>query len=55
MKKLITMVLVTMMAFASVSAEASKRMGGGKSTGQQHAGKVSHMLWSMSQRIEIGI
>ena len=35
MKKLITMVLVTMMAFASVSAEASKRMGGGKSTGQQ--------------------
>ena len=35
MKKLITMVLVTMMAFASVSAEASKRMGGGKSAGQQ--------------------
>ena len=35
MKKLITMVLVTVMAFASVSAEASKRMGGGKSTGQQ--------------------
>jgi len=35
MKKLITMVLVTMMAFASVSAEASKRMGGGKSVGQQ--------------------
>jgi predicted lipid-binding transport protein (Tim44 family) len=35
MKKLITMILVTMMAFASVSAEASKRMGGGKSTGQQ--------------------
>ena len=34
MKKLITMVLVTMMAFASVSAEA-KRMGGGKSVGQQ--------------------
>ena len=35
MKKLITMVLVSVMAFASVSAEASKRMGGGKSTGQQ--------------------
>jgi len=35
MKKLITMILVTMMAFASVNAEASKRMGGGKSTGQQ--------------------
>ena len=35
MKKLITMILVTMMAFASVSAEASKRMGGGKSVGQQ--------------------
>ena len=35
MKKLITMILVTMMAFVSVSAEASKRMGGGKSTGQQ--------------------
>ena len=35
MKKLITMILVAMMAFASVSAEASKRMGGGKSTGQQ--------------------
>jgi len=34
MKKLIAMVLVTMMAFASVSAEA-KRMGGGKSVGQQ--------------------
>ena len=34
MKKLITMILVTMMAFASVSAEA-KRMGGGKSVGQQ--------------------
>lgn len=29
------MILVTMMAFVSVSAEASKRMGGGKSTGQQ--------------------
>ena len=29
------MILVTMMAFASVSAEASKRMGGGKSVGQQ--------------------
>lgn len=35
MKKLITMVLVTMMAFAGVSAEAAKRMGGGKSAGQQ--------------------
>jgi predicted lipid-binding transport protein (Tim44 family) len=35
MKKLITMILVTMMAFASVSAEAAKRMGGGKSVGQQ--------------------
>jgi predicted lipid-binding transport protein (Tim44 family) len=35
MKKLITMILVTMMAFASVSAEASKRMGGGKNVGQQ--------------------
>ena len=34
MKKLITMILVAMMAFASVSAEA-KRMGGGKSVGQQ--------------------
>ena len=34
MKKLITIMLVTMMAFASVSAEA-KRMGGGKSVGQQ--------------------
>ena len=34
MKKLITMILVTMMAFVSVSAEA-KRMGGGKSVGQQ--------------------
>lgn len=35
MKKLITMVLVAMMAFASVSAEAAKRMGGGKNAGQQ--------------------
>ena len=35
MKKLIAILLVTMMAFASVSAEASKRMGGGKSVGQQ--------------------
>ena len=35
MKKLITILLVTMMAFASVSAEAAKRMGGGKSVGQQ--------------------
>jgi len=35
MKKLIAIMLVTMMAFASVSAEAAKRMGGGKSVGQQ--------------------
>jgi predicted lipid-binding transport protein (Tim44 family) len=35
MKKLISIVLVCMMAFASVSAEAAKRMGGGKSVGQQ--------------------
>ena len=35
MKKLIAILLVTMMAFASVSAEASKRMGGGKSVGHQ--------------------
>lgn len=35
MKKLIAILLVSMMAFASVSAEASKRMGGGKSVGQQ--------------------
>jgi len=35
MKKLITVILVAMMAFASVSAEAAKRMGGGKSVGQQ--------------------
>ena len=36
MKKLFTILLVSMMAFASVSAEASnKRMGGGKSVGQQ--------------------
>ena len=34
MKKLITILLVSVLAFASVSAEA-KRMGGGKSTGQQ--------------------
>ena len=34
MKKLITILLVSMIAFASVSAEA-KRMGGGKSVGQQ--------------------
>ena len=34
MKKLITILLVSMMAFAVVSAEA-KRMGGGKSVGQQ--------------------
>ncbi len=35
MKKLITILLISMMAFASISAEASKRMGGGKSVGQQ--------------------
>ena len=35
MKKLIAILLVGMMAFASASAEASKRMGGGKSVGQQ--------------------
>ena len=35
MKKLITILLVSILAFASVSAEASKRMGGGKSVGQQ--------------------
>jgi len=36
MKKLITILLISMMTFASVSAEASsKRMGGGKSVGQQ--------------------
>ena len=35
MKKLISIVLVCMMAFACVSAEAAKRMGGGKSVGQQ--------------------
>ena len=35
MKKLITILLVSVLAFASVSAEASKRMGGGKSVGQQ--------------------
>ena len=35
MKKLIAILLVSMMAFASMSAEASKRMGGGKSVGQQ--------------------
>ena len=35
MKKLITILLISMMAFASMSAEASKRMGGGKSVGQQ--------------------
>ena len=34
MKKLITILLVSMMTFASVSAEA-KRIGGGKSVGQQ--------------------
>jgi len=34
MKKLITILLVSVLAFASVSAEA-KRMGGGKSVGQQ--------------------
>jgi predicted lipid-binding transport protein (Tim44 family) len=35
MEKLFAILLVSIMAFASVSAEASKRMGGGKSTGQQ--------------------
>lgn len=35
MKKLITMLLVGIITFASASAEASKRMGGGKSVGQQ--------------------
>ena len=40
MKKLISIVLVCMMAFASVGAEASKRMGGGKNVGQQSS-KVS--------------
>jgi predicted lipid-binding transport protein (Tim44 family) len=35
MKKLIAILLVSILAFASVSAEASKRMGGGKSVGQQ--------------------
>ena len=35
MKKLITILLISMMAFVSVSAEANQRMGGGKSTGQQ--------------------
>ena len=34
MKKLITILLVSVLAFASISAEA-KRMGGGKSVGQQ--------------------
>ena len=35
MKKLISIVLVCMMAFASAGVEAAKRMGGGKSVGQQ--------------------
>jgi len=35
MKKLITILLISVMAFASISAEASKRMGSGKSVGQQ--------------------
>ena len=35
MKKLITILLISVMAFASINAEASKRMGGGKSVGQQ--------------------
>jgi len=35
MKKLITILLVSVLAFASISAEASKRMSGGKSVGQQ--------------------
>lgn len=35
MKKLITILLVSILSFASVSAEAAKRLGGGKSVGQQ--------------------
>ena len=35
MKKLFAILLVSVLSFASVSAEASKRMGGGKSVGQQ--------------------
>ena len=35
MNKLITILLATMMALTSVSADAAKRLGGGKSTGQQ--------------------
>ena len=35
MKKLIAILLVSILSFASMSAEASKRMGGGKSVGQQ--------------------
>jgi len=35
MKKLITILLVSILSFASVGAEAAKRMGGGKSVGQQ--------------------
>ena len=35
MKKLISILLVSMMALASVSAEAGNRLGGGKSVGQQ--------------------
>ena len=35
MKKLIAILLVSILSFTSVNAEASKRMGGGKSVGQQ--------------------
>ena len=35
MKKLLTAIFVVAMAFATMHAEASKRLGGGKSTGQQ--------------------
>lgn len=35
MNKLITILLISLMTFATVTAEASKRMGGGKSVGQQ--------------------
>ena len=35
MKKIISILIVAILAFVSVSAEASKRLGGGKSVGQQ--------------------
>ena len=35
MKKLLTAIFAVAMAFATMHAEASKRLGGGKSTGQQ--------------------